>query len=220
MKPEDFEREDETSDFGFYDSPRLVAHIDDGAIRVLTEFYSQVFPPSGQSDVAILDLCSSWISHFPEGYSAGKISGLGMNEEELEKNPVLTDFVVRDLNENPKLPYDDNTFDVITNTVSVDYLTDPLEIFREMHRCLKPGGLAIVSFSNRFFKKKVIKKWMASSHADRVYYVGCYFHYSVPGGYVDLKGQDISPDSRRFFVWLGLPQFANPMYVVSARKKF
>ena len=53
-------------------------------------------------------------------------SGTGMSEAELERNPVLTDFSVRDLNKEPKLPYEDNTFDVITNVVSVDYLNKPL----------------------------------------------------------------------------------------------
>ncbi len=38
--------------------------------------------------------------------------------------------------------------------VSVDYLTKPLEVFREVHRVLKPGGLAIMSFSNRCFPTK------------------------------------------------------------------
>ncbi len=52
------------------------------------------------------------------------------------------------------LPYEDNSFDVVTNAVSVDYLTRPLEVFREMHRVLKPGGQAIMSFSNRCFPTK------------------------------------------------------------------
>lgn len=51
-----------------------------------------------------------------------------MNKEELERNPVLTESVVHDLNVDPKLPYEDNAFDVITNTVSVDYLTRPKEV--------------------------------------------------------------------------------------------
>jgi len=43
---------------------------------------------------------------------------------------------------------------VITNTVSVDYLSKPVEVFKEMHRVLKPGGKAIMSFSNRCFPTK------------------------------------------------------------------
>lgn len=77
-----------------------------------------------------------------------------MNEAELKRNAVLTDYEVKDLNQDPKLPYEDNTFDVITNAVSVDYLNKPMEVFREMHRVLKPGGRAIMSFSNRCFPTK------------------------------------------------------------------
>ena len=77
-----------------------------------------------------------------------------MNEEELARNPVLTEFAVQDLNSSPKLPYADNSFDVITNAVSVDYLNKPIEVFKEMHRVLKPGGRAVMSFSNRCFPTK------------------------------------------------------------------
>jgi len=61
-------------------------------------------------------------------------AGLGMNNDELEKNPVLTEYAVRDLNVDPSLPYEDNSFDVITNVVSVDYLNKPIKVFKEMHR--------------------------------------------------------------------------------------
>ena len=106
-------RYDESSDLIFYSQPRFVKHIDDDAIGALTKYYAKVFPPSGSEDVALLDVCSSWISHYPKDYKAGRISGLGMNEDELKKNPILDDYNVRDLNENPTLPYPDNTFDVV-----------------------------------------------------------------------------------------------------------
>merc|ERR1712032_450287 len=80
---------------------------------------------SGQKDVAILDICSSWISHLPKGYTAGRIAGLGMNEEELRANDQLTEYAVQDLNESPRLPYEANSFDAVLNAVSVDYMTKP-----------------------------------------------------------------------------------------------
>lgn len=50
-----------------------------------------------------------------------------MNEEELKRNVHLNDYIVHDLNQDPKLPYPDNSFDVVTNAVSVDYLNQPLQ---------------------------------------------------------------------------------------------
>jgi len=57
-----------------------------------------------------------------------------MNEEELKANKEVTEYVVHDLNLEPALPFPDNTFDVITNAVSVDYLNKPREVFQEIHR--------------------------------------------------------------------------------------
>lgn len=37
FKPENFERYDESSDTLFYEQPRFVAHIDDNAIKALTQ---------------------------------------------------------------------------------------------------------------------------------------------------------------------------------------
>ncbi|XP_028770262.1 uncharacterized protein LOC114727716 isoform X2 [Neltuma alba] len=144
FKEEDFQRFDESPDSLFYEAPRFVTHIDDPAISALTKYYSKVFPPSNTPGVSILDMCSSWVSHFPPGYKQERVVGLGMNEEELKRNPVLTEYVVQDLNVNPRLPFEDNSFDVITNVVSVDYLAKPLDVFKEMCRILKPGGLAMI----------------------------------------------------------------------------
>lgn len=207
FKPEDFSRFDESSDTLFYSAPRFVTHIDDQAIRALTKYYSQVLPPSNTPGVAILDMCSSWVSHYPPGYKQEKVVGMGMNEDELKKNTVLTEYVVQDLNLNPKLPFDDNTFDVITNVVSVDYLTKPMDIFKEMRRVLKPSGLAIMSFSNRCFWTKAISIWTSTGDADHAWIVGAYFHYA--GGFEPPKAVDISPN----------PGQTDPMYIVFSRKQ-
>jgi ubiquinone/menaquinone biosynthesis C-methylase UbiE len=130
-----------------------------------------------------------------------------MNEDELKKNPILTDYAVRDLNEDATLPYEDNTFDVVTNAVSVDYLTKPLEMMKEVHRVLKPGGLAVMSFSNRCFPTKAVSVWTATGDLDHIWIVGAYFHFA--GGFQGLAAEDISPK----------PGKTDPMYVVFARKE-
>ncbi|TQD87610.1 hypothetical protein C1H46_026809 [Malus baccata] len=206
FKPEDFQRFDESSDLVFYETPRFVTHIDDPAIAALTKYYSKVFPPSNTPGVSMLDMCSSWVSHFPPGYKQERIVGMGMNEEELKRNPVLTEYVVQDLNVNPKLPFEDNSFDVITNVVSVDYITKPLDVFKDMCRILKPGGLAIMSFSNRCFWTKAISIWTSTGDADHGLIVGAYFHYT--GGFEPPQAVDISPNPGR----------SDPMYIVYSRK--
>ena len=168
FRAQDFARFDEGRDTAFYSQPRFVTHIDDGAIGALTKFYDENLPKSGQSDVAILDICSSWISHLPKGYTAGRIAGLGMNEEELRANDQLTEYTVKDLNVDPKLPYEDNSFDAVLNAVSVDYMTKPLQLFQEIERVLKPGGYAIMSFSNRCFPTKAIAVWTQTGDPDHV----------------------------------------------------
>ncbi|KAB1209310.1 hypothetical protein CJ030_MR6G009327 [Morella rubra] len=196
FKEEDFQRFDESPDPVFYESPRFVTHIDDPAIAALTKYYSKVFPPSNTPGV----------SHFPAGYKQDRIVGLGMNEEELKRNPVLTEYAVQDLNVKPKLPFEDDSFDIITNVVSVDYLTKPLDVFKEMRRILKPGGLAIMSFSNRCFWTKAISIWTSTGDADHALIVGSYFHYA--GGFESPQAVDISPNPGR----------SDPMYIVYSRK--
>ncbi|KAJ6812867.1 uncharacterized protein M6B38_146025 [Iris pallida] len=207
FKDEDFSRYDESPDNFFYSEPRFVTHIDDPAIAALTKYYSKVFPPSNTPGVSLLDLCSSWVCHYPAGYRQDRIVGMGMNEEELKRNPVLTEYIVQDLNLDPKLPFDDNSFDVITNVVSVDYLTKPIDVFKEMQRILKPGGLSIISFSNRCFWTKAISIWTSTGDADHAWIVGAYFHYA--GGFEPPVAVDISPNPGR----------SDPMYVVYSRKQ-
>lgn len=140
-------RLDESDDSRFYAEPRIVQHIDDYAIRTIGEYYARVLPKGG----AVLDLMSSWTSHLAEGAGKDKadghfhrVSGLGMHEDELSRNTALHDYHVHDLNKSPKLPmYADRSFDAIFCSVSVDYLANPLPIFAELHRVLKPGGLAV-----------------------------------------------------------------------------
>eukprot|EP00877_Chromochloris_zofingiensis_P010101 jgi/Chrzof1/5344/Cz15g23080.t1 len=220
FRPEDFLRYDEAPDGMFYEQPRFVYHIDDLAVKALTKYYGEVLPAAGSKDAAVLDICSSWVSHYPEGYTAGRISGLGMNEEELKRNVHLNDYIVHDLNQDPKLPYPDNSFDVVTNAVSVDYLNQPLQVFHEIHRVLKPGGTAIMSFSNRCFPTKAIALWTATGDEDHVWIVGSYFHYSVPGGFTEPVCKDITPGKQpKAGLFSKSFQSSDPMYVVYASKQ-
>ena len=146
--PRDFMRGDESPDPYFYDQPRFCFHVDDAAVAALTEFYGTALREWEKP--AILDICASHVSHFPTDIAdfAGNRVALGMNEEELRNNGQVDSYVVKDLNEDPTLPFEDNSFDVVTNVVSIDYLTKPLAICKEIRSVLKPGGQALMALSN------------------------------------------------------------------------
>ena len=150
-----YARPDAQDDAHFYEKPRLVNHIDDQADATISSLYGRLLKPGSK----VLDLMSSWNSHLPESLELSQLTGLGLNREELAKNPRLSDYVVHDLNRNPVLPFGNQEFEAVICTVSVEYLTHPGEIFREVARILKPGGYFIHTFSNRWFPPKVVRIW-------------------------------------------------------------
>jgi len=197
----------------FYEEPRFVEHVDDNAVKLMTEFISNSIQPGD----SVLDLCSSWVSHIDERLAKKmfRISGLGMNAKELESNPVLTDWVVQDLNENPRLSkYADASFDVVLLQLSVDYLTKPLDVFKEVGRILKHGGRVFVLFSNRLFFSKAVAGWTGGDDIDHAFTVGCYLRF-CGGGFQNIKAKDLSTrkGGRENRI------VNDPLYVVSAVKE-
>lgn len=203
FRPEHFARVDESPDPQFYSFPRKVVHIDDAAIEAVKQFFADVLPPDG----VILDLLSSWRSHWPEGFPKQRLVGLGLNAEEMAENPDLDGYVVHDVNADPRLPFDDNTFDAVVLTVSIQYVTKPIEIFQDVNRVLKPGGLFAVIFSNRMFPTKAVAVWRALDDGQHIKLVNSYFHYA--GNFVALESQDRTPPA---------DEYTDPVYVVMAHK--
>ena len=148
---EPFARVDADDDTRFYSVPRKVVHLEPGAIEALRGVYAEHFAPGG----TVLDLMSSWRSHLPDGM--GRVVGLGMNAEEMAANPQLDDWVVHDLNREPRLPFPDASFGAVACAVSVQYLVHPIEVFGDVLRVLVPGGPLVVSFSNRCFPTKAVR---------------------------------------------------------------
>jgi FKBP-type peptidyl-prolyl cis-trans isomerase 2 len=123
-----YARADAQDDAHFYGKPRMVNHNDAQADTTISSLYGRLLKPGSR----VLDLMSSWNSHLPESLELAQLTGLGLNREELTKNPRLTDNVVHDLNRNPVLPFGDQEFEAVVCTASVEYLTNPGEIFREV----------------------------------------------------------------------------------------
>ena len=134
-------------DRGWYQVPRMCTHVDDAFLAQLTQLYRERVPPGGR----VFDMCSSWISHLPPEVEYEEVVGHGMNAEELAANRRLSRFFVKNLNENPTFAAADKSFDAVLCCVSVQYLQRPEEVFAEVYRILKPGGVCVISFSNRLF---------------------------------------------------------------------
>lgn len=229
-----FSRLDNSNDFLFYNQPRFVEHIDDNAVSIVRNYISNdVFRqpninrnPNNNNDsgVHVLDLCSSWTSHFTpqtkDALNIKRVAGLGMNELELQKNNVLTDYTVMNLNEknsenknSVRLPYDDSSFDVVLCQLSIDYLIYPIEVMNEIGRVLKKGGRVDIIFSNRLFLQKAVGLWTGADDIDHAFIVASYLYFSN-GGFdtKSIQAKDLSSRNRKGMI------VGDPVYVVSARK--
>ncbi|MEF2277436.1 methyltransferase domain-containing protein [Deinococcus sp. YIM 134068] len=196
-----FRRVDETPDEEFYRQPRFVTHIDDTAIAAVTQLYREVLPPGG----AILDLMSSWVSHLPPEVEYRRVVGLGLNEAELRGNPRLSAFVVQNLNRDARLPFADGEFDGAGITVSIDYLTRPVEVLRDLGRVLTPGSPVVITFSNRCFPTKAVAIWHSLDSAGHLALVESYLREA--GNWHEITSHDRSPRGRG----------RDPLFAVTAR---
>ena len=194
----------------FYREPRFVQHVDDRFRERLADLYREQIEP----DSRVLDLMSSWVSHLPEDLELSYVEGHGLNEEELAANSWLDDYFVQDLNASPDLPLESGTFDAVLCAVSAQYLQYPERVFTEVARVLRPGGIFIVSFSNRMFAQKAIRAWREASGRERIQLVErC---IEATGAFEEpesIRESPFVPPTQRFLG--GAP---DPFYAVSARK--
>jgi len=174
---------------------------------------------------AVLDLCTSWTSHINpstvKDLELRRVAGLGMNEEEMKGNAILTEYNVVDLNSKGSgggkadlLPYEKESFDVVICQLSIDYLVRPLEVMDDVWRVLRPGGKVVILFSNRVFLEKAVGLWTGADDVDHAYTVGAYLRF-CQGNFINIKAKDLSTRTKKGkeMVIVG-----DPMYVVTATR--
>ena len=194
-----FDRADPSSDAEFYSWPRMVTHIDAAAIAAVSDLYEEL-----AVEGEVLDLMGSWVSHFRRTPEA--LTVLGMNAEELAANPQASATVIHDLNTDPRLPFASASFDAAVCCVSVDYLTQPVEVFADVARVLRPGAPFVCTFSNRCFPTRAIRGWLAASDEQRGEIVATYFRLA--------EGWDAPVVSRR----TEPSRLGDPLFAVWARR--
>ena len=177
-----------------------VSHIDDAAIAAITDLYREILPVGG----AILDLMSGWVSHLPPEIPYSRVVGVGLNACELAENPFLDEWRVQDLNRNPRLPFAAGEFDGAALCVSVQHLTRPAEVIREVGRVLKPGAPLVVTFSERCRPARAIGCWCLLDDAGHLCLIAHYF--AEAGNWGDMRCLDRTP-----------PGGGDPLYAVIGR---
>lgn len=210
----DFLRDDQRADSIFYSNPRFVNHLDSLALSTVENIYARLIP----KEADILDLMAGPDSHLKEELVLKSVTGLGLNKDELEANTQLSAIIIHDLNEDYSLPFNNHTFDAVINTVSVDYLIRPVDVFSEVGRVLRPDGIFILVFSNRMFPPKAVNIWKNTLEKDRIDLVKKFITLSealVVQGYSESKGKP-RPEDDKYFKY-GIP--SDPIYAVWASVK-
>jgi SAM-dependent methyltransferase len=78
---------------------------------------------------------------------------------------------VHDLNRHSHLHFEDGAFDAAGLCVSIQYLTRPVAVLRDVGRVLRPDAPLVITFSNRRIPTKAIAIWRAlddDGHVQRV----------------------------------------------------
>lgn len=145
---------------------------------------------------------------------------------QLSRNPRLARFFVRDLNAQPDgWALGDASVDAVICCVSVQYYQEPERVFAEVARVLRPGGVAIFSFSTRMFASKAIQAWRDGTPYSRVQLVRAYFQAVRGFGAVELVDEVPLPGAdtplgqfgAAFSRFMGLS--GDPFYAVLARRE-
>jgi SAM-dependent methyltransferase len=76
---------------------------------------------------------------------AGRICGVDLDPR-VASNPLLDEGRVADA---AGIPYPDGEFDVVFADNVVEHLTDPVQVFSDVHRVLKPGGVFLFKTPNK-----------------------------------------------------------------------
>jgi len=108
------------------------------------------------------------------------------------------------LNRKPCLPFATAEFDGAAICVSIQHLTTPCEVIREVGRVLKPGAPLIVTFSNCCLPTRAIACWHLLDDAGHLCLIA--HNFAEAGNWTDIRCLDRTP-----------PGGGDPLYAVIGR---
>ena len=168
------QRDNDDNDELFYAAARKRPFFDKRTDEALRKHFQRILPNGTQR---VLDLGSSITSHLP-ALTDCEVIGLGLNEQEMRRNAALTSIRVHNLNQNPRLPFEDESFDAVVSTGTMDQLLHPLEITREVARVLRKGGVFILAFTDRTVMPKSVSAWRDEENEGRLVLATAFFTFS------------------------------------------
>lgn len=120
---------------------------DDAHYESVTAYFRKILAELGVApDARLLDFGCGYGLHM-RAYMRAGFDAYGCDVTEYR-----ADDRVRMIERNPyRIPYDDNFFDVVVSTSVLEHAQNTEELFREIKRVLKPGGLALHLFPTRWY---------------------------------------------------------------------
>jgi FKBP-type peptidyl-prolyl cis-trans isomerase 2/2-polyprenyl-3-methyl-5-hydroxy-6-metoxy-1,4-benzoquinol methylase len=210
-----FRRLDESDDASFFE-PDLLPFWDSSALSVVSSLYDDLL----QDDMQILDLMAG--AHSPlqqANVRPESITCAGLNRTELEANPICTQQHQINVNHNNALArFDYEQFDAVLIHAAIEYVTRPHQLMDEIARTLKPGGLIVISFSNRSVSPKTVQIWDEIQEFERPGLVLSYLRAS--NSFTNFNGYSMRglfrPENDRLAQQL---LYSDPVYAIWANKK-
>jgi len=209
-----FARKIEEDDGLFYDAIETTIPVDQVAIEQLQQFYREHISDNS----SVLDLMAATESYLPETLKNIDLTGLGVKEDDLNSNKQLNHSILHNINTQPELPFKEETFDAVICSFGIEYITQPIKIFEQVARILKPGGVFLVAFSDRFFDKKAIALWDDLHSFERMGLVLEYFRQTDQ--FNALQSQSIRGLVRHEDdPFINKTAFSCPMFMLSGKKR-
>jgi ubiquinone/menaquinone biosynthesis C-methylase UbiE len=108
---------------------------------------------------SVCDVCCG-TGHYSSllSYQVGNVNGIDFADVLIEKarqRKSLANFIVGDARE---MPFEDNQFDGIISFSALYYIKEIDDVFREMHRIMKPNGVAIIELGNLYSINTLLTK--------------------------------------------------------------
>lgn len=109
------------------------------------------------------------------------IVGIGWYADEMKCNPDLDDYIEQDITVDPFIPLADDYFDFVVMPSMFQLLQRPKDMFSEINRVLKPGGVVFIGVKLAFWSFlgwKQGRYYAETNYLEDVLAAGSFFHYA------------------------------------------